>query len=194
MLLWRRSNRRTASPRKVAAVVLLAGAAAYGLRFAVGWILDGIAHLMWFIEALPQALIWFTLLAVLVAVSLRLVPATRQRVSGAPPRSEPPRSDLIELADNIRQAEFSPHARWVLRQRLGQAAASVRARRDAFPFRQVWEDIQEGRWPADPDLRAILHPERGRARLVPHRGFAQQLERALDALWSYGRGGGFDGS
>ena len=184
----------TANRRTIAVALVAAGAAAYGLRFAVAWILDGIVYLIWFVEALPQVLVWFTVLALLIVVTLRLVPARKRRDFRAALPLDGRRSDLLEVADQIRQAEFSPLARWVLRQRLGHAAASLRVKREAILSGQAWDDIEKGRWPAHPDLQAVLRPERGRARLVPHRGFAQQLERALGALWSYARGGDLDGS
>jgi hypothetical protein len=175
-------------------VLLVTGAAAYGLRFAVGWILDGIVYLVWFVDALPQTLVWFGLLAILFVLTLRLDKGRPRKAAAVPPLSEPARSDLARLTECIQQAESSPHARRELQRRLGQTAVTLRVKREAIPPRQAWDDVVEGRWPAHPDVQAVLHPERGRAKLVPRRGYVQQLARAVDGLWLYAQGGDFDGS
>lgn len=191
---WRRSSGRTANPWKVAAVLLFTGAAAYGLRFAVGWILDGIAYLVWFVDALPQTAVWFALLAILFVLTLRLGRRRPRPGVAAFPPPEPTQSDLAQLVACIRQAEASPHARRVLRQRLGQTAVALRVKREAIAPRQAWNDMTEGHWPSHPDVQAALYPERSRARMVPRRGYVQQLARAVDRLWLYAQGGDLDDS
>jgi len=162
----------------------------------VAWILDGIVYLVWLVDALPQILVWFGLLAVLLVLTLRLGrggPRKPKDVAGFLP-SEPAQSDLAQLTACIRHAESLPHARWVLRQRLGKTAVGLRMKREAISQRQAWDDVTEGRWPAHPDLQTVLHAERGGARWVPRRGYVQQLARAVDRLWLYAEGGDIDGS
>ena len=165
---------------------------AYSLRWVLAWVLDGVIRVIWFVDALPQALVWFALLVVLFALTVRLGKGGQPKELRTDP--ERTRSDLAQLVQCIRQADLSPHARWVLQKRIGQAAVALRLRRERIAPRQAWDDVAEGRWPADPDLQAVLLPERGRARLVPRRGYTPQLARAVDWLWTYAKGGDLDGN
>lgn len=192
MLPWRRSSGPTARRWALLAAIALAAVVAYSLRWAVAWVLDGILRVIWFVDALPQVLVWVSLLVVLFALTIRLGKGRQPKELRADP--EPARSDLAQLVHCIRQADLSPHARSVLQKRLGRAAVALRLRREPIPPRQAWDDVTEGRWPADSDLQAVLLPERGRARLVPRRGYTPQLARAVDWLWTYAKGGDLDGN
>ncbi len=196
MLRWRRSSGRTVSPWAIVALLLGAGVAAFGLRFVVGWVLDGVFYLVWFVDALPQALVWFGLLAILFVLTLRLRGAGRRRTRSVVDKSgsELLRSDLAAVVESIRRAESSAQARGELGRRLGQAAVALRVKREAIPARQAWDDLADGLWPPRPDLQAVLCPERGRGWLGPRRGYVHDLARAVDQLWTYAQGGDFDGS
>ncbi|QAA76743.1 MAG: hypothetical protein BIP78_0977 [Candidatus Bipolaricaulis sibiricus] len=168
----------------------MAGAAVYALRFIVGWILDGIAYVIWFVDALPQALVWSALLVAVFVLSLRLRQGRPRRQSTERPAAAPTPSELARLVACIRAGERSAHARGEIERRLGQVAVALRVKRESVTPRQAWDELTEGRWPTDPDLRAALHLDRGRP--GSRQGYAHQLARAVDKLWRYAEGGSLD--
>ncbi len=151
-------------------------------------VLSGFLRLLWFLDSLPQALVWFVVLLVLLFLTLRLGGKARPTTGRPEAREEAARSELAELAELVRECETSPYARRVLARRLAQAAVALRAHREPVTARDAWEDLEEGRWPSSPALREVLHPGRAWA----PRGYRKRLAQAIDELWTYAQGGKLD--
>lgn len=151
-------------------------------------VLSGFLWLLWFLDSLPQALVWSVLLLVLLLLSLRLGGKGKLTPTAREPREGDARSNLVELTELVRECETSPHARRVLAQRLAQAAVALRLHREPIVARQAWDELEEGRWPPSPDVREVLHPGRVRS----PRGYRRKLAQAVDELWTYAQGGKLD--
>lgn len=145
-------------------------------------------RVLWFIDALPQVLVWGVLVVALLYLTTRLGGTGRRTVRTARLEATPVRSDLSELTDLVRACEGSPSAQRALGERLGKIAVALRVRREAVAADQVWEELEAGRWPPDPELQAVLRPSR---RLVPL-GYRGKLAQAVDKLWLYAQGGELD--
>ncbi len=184
----RRSSGRTVSPWALIAALLGLALLTFLLRDLAAAFLDGVLRVLWFIDALPQVLVWGVLVAALLYLTSRL--GGKVRRAGRPVRGDtaPIRSELAELADLVRACEGSPSAQRALGERLGKIAVALRLRREALPADQAWDELEAGRWPPDPELRAVLRPSR---RLVPV-GYRGKLVQAVDKLWLYAQGGELD--
>lgn len=152
-------------------------------------VLSGFLRVLWFLDSLPQALVWFVVLFVLLVLTLRLGGKVRPAKTGPEPRLERARSELAELAELVRECEASPYARRVLARRLGQAAVALRLHREPIVARQAWQELEEGHWPPSPALREVFHP----GRTWGPRGYRRRLALAVDKLWTYAQGGKLDG-
>lgn len=167
---------------------MVLGLLTYALRDLVAFVLSGFLRFLWFLDSLPQALVWSVLLLVLLFLTLRLGGKGKPSTVAQEPRVKDARSELVELTELIRECEASPHARRVLAQRLAQAAVALRLHREPIVARQAWEELEEGRWPPSPDLREMLRPGRPGS----PRGYRRRLAQAVDELWMYAQGGKFD--
>lgn len=144
--------------------------------------------MLWFIDALPQAVVWGVLVLVLLVLTFRLGGRGRRPARAREPAGGPLRSELAELTKLVRACEGSVSAQRALGTRLGRIAVALRVRREALPPDQAWDELEAGRWPPDPELQAVLRPSR---RLVPL-GYRDKLAQAVDKLWLYAQGGELD--
>ncbi|MCX7750978.1 MAG: hypothetical protein N2320_05525 [Candidatus Bipolaricaulota bacterium] len=185
---WRRSSGRTVRPWALVPALLGLALLTFLLRDLAAALLDGVLRVLWFIDALPQALVWGALVLALLFLTSRLGGKGRRRARPARQEAVPTWSELAELTGLVRDCDRSPAAQRVLAERLGRIAVALRVRREALPAGQAWEELEAGRWPPDPTLRAVLRPGR---RPVPT-GYRKQLAQAVDKLWLYAQGGQLD--
>ena len=136
----------------------------------------------------PQAtlLSGVTALGLLAALGLwrRVLPRGAPRP--APPPSPPASPHPVEeLAGLIKRAQLLPGARERLALRLRRLTIDLRVQTEAISPQQAQEELQSGRWPADPRLKAVLFPPR----LLSGQRFLEALSQAL-AVWERdGKGG-----
>ncbi len=151
-------------------------------------VLKPLLYLGWLLAQQPQATVWLgaTTLGLLVALWYwrRALP---RKVSAAPPTKEPlPPPPLQELTQLIQRAKVSPVSQGRLAQRLAQLAISLRVQAEAISPHRAREDLRSGRWPPQPQLRAILIP----AKRLRGNQYLENLSQALAALERYLGGGG----
>lgn len=92
---------------------------------------------------------------------------------------------MEELARLIRRAQLLPGARERLALRLQRLAIDWRMQTEAISPQQAREELQSGRWPPDPRLRAVLSP----SPLLRGQRYLEALSQALAILEQRPKGG-----
>ena len=187
--------------RKIApalAVLIAAGVLALALQGPMAALLtEPLVRLWWFIDSLPQRLMWGALALLGLLVTFLLGRGPRRERPGSelesPPRRSPSQTQIDHLARLIRLAETSPWAREALGRYLRERAAGLRALREGIDLEEAREEIHQGRWPTDPRLAEVLRPEReGRDRHYDYDyDYAAKLVYVLDFLECYAKGEDF---
>ncbi len=141
-------------------------------------------YLGWFVDRLPQVLVWGTLVVLGVLVSRRM--GRRQaRVRRFHEPSVPSQDGLETLARQIRMSDRSLWSRRRLGARLSRTAVAIRVRREGLEPEVVWRELRSGQWPRDKRLAEVLRPPR-RGRLGD--AYAHDLEHSLSLLEGWRRG------
>ncbi len=175
--------------RKVAvfvAVLAVAALLAIVLQAPVHALLaEPLAQLWLLVDAIPQRLIWIVVavLGFVIAFSFSRGPG---KEGSEPAQLRPPTQTQIErLSELVELAETSNWARDVLGRRLCHTAAGLRALQEGIRQDEARDEIRSGRWPLNPSLVRVFHPqETGR-----RRDYAREMACALDALEGYAQEG-----
>lgn len=167
--------------------------ALWGMRTVAAALLNFVLRVWWFFDSLPQAFVWGLVFFLLAAAFWIFAGRLKEEPEARPTKPPPPTpSDLAELVRLLRQAEVSPGARRRLARRLARTAVALRTRLETVPPRQAWDELEGGQWPPDPDVRAALDPGLSWWPSPGRQGYRQTLERAVEALWRYAKGGSLD--
>jgi len=150
-------------------------------------LLDAVLWLLWFLDALPQILVWGIVCGIGGWLLLTAFLKDASVRSMDRPRACPTRRDLHDLAELIRDARRRPAARRALGRRLTEVAAPLHARCTGTPPKVALNEIHDGLWPPDPAMRAILHPpsEPDRCRSMSPAVYDRMVARVLDMLEQY---------
>ncbi len=164
-----------------------------GLAALLLWVQGGAAarvlampflYVGWFVDRLPQVLVWGTLVFLGVLVSRRMGRRRRpvRRLQASSALSE---DGLQTLARQIRMSDRSLWARRRLGARLSRTAVAIRVRREGVEPETAWRELRSGHWPGDERLAEVLRPPR-RGRLGD--AYARDLEYCLSLLEGWRRG------
>jgi len=159
-----------------------------------GLLLDLILRVWWFIDGLPQGFVWgavFSVLAVVVGVGL-LRRSRGTAPAGARGSHRP--TEFAELVGLLRRAERSAGARRVVARRLTRLAWALRTHLEPVNEDQAWADLDQGKWPRHPDVVCALSPARGTVAGPRQPGYVETVERAVQVLGEYAKGGSLDHS
>lgn len=152
---------------------------------------EPLTRLWLLVDSLPQQLIWGALAIAGFVVVLKFPRRTdRERVE---PRVTPPghETQLERLTKLIHLGETSPWARDVLRWRLGETAACLRALREGMDLDEARKELRAGEWPTHPRVAAVLQPRR-EGEGSTNESYGDELALALDAIEQYAQGGSFE--
>ncbi len=179
--------------RRAWTVGLLLAVGLIGLSALLLWVHGGVVaqvlatpflYVGWFLDRLPQVLVWGTLMVLGVLVARRM--GQRRAHAGFRQRLPlPSRDELAVLAHQIKMSDRSLWARRRLGARLSRTAVAIRVRREGVEPELAWRELRAGHWPADTILAEVLRPpRRGRMRDT----YAKDLERSLSLLEGWRRG------
>lgn len=142
---------------------------------------EPLTHLALLADTIPQRITWIVVavLGFAIALSLGRIPHRESAVSSRLRPLSP--SQIERLGDLIELAETSVWARDVVRRRLTLMAAGLRSLHRGIHPDEARDEIRTGRWPLDPSLARLLHPEH----YGVGRDYVGELAGALDALEGY---------
>jgi len=145
-------------------------------------IVDPALRIFLILDALPQGLVWLLVLFLLGFLALKFFRVFGARTQRKEKKGLSSPLFLRDLVFLLRRARYSPWARRAVRSRLARIAVALRTEREPISPDRAWEEIRSGHWPKDPVLSRFLRGEGGE-------NFLQELERALDSLYRYAKGG-----
>ena len=175
----------------------LAGLFAFGVQGLLVALIRPVLMLFWFIDVLPEIVVWAVVVILGAVVALRARGAlphphhhTRLETKKAPV-SFAENETVASIASLVKRVETSGVARDVLGRHLAELAVSLLCRRRCISPPEAWRLMHREQWPTDQRVYGVLFPEQTSHPAGEH---LQDLEYAVRFLEHYDRGGIDDNS
>ena len=169
----------------------LAGLFVFGVQGLLVALIRPVLMLFWFIDILPEIVIWAMVVILGAAVALRARQALpphhhTQQESEKALVSSKESAMVTSIASLVQHAETSSVARDVLGRHLAELAVSLLCRRRCISPPEAWRLMHREQWPTDQRVYGVLFPEQTSHPAGEH---LQDLEYAVRFLEHYDRGG-----